>query len=76
MKNQRSLNGLNGLEISDNLTNQLHLSSFANLVPRVLSFPPYGASVGWVGENPGNEVAHLRVRQTKLAIYAGQLIYT
>ena len=36
-----------------------------NLVPRVLSYPPYGASlslslscsVGRVGENPGNEVA-------------------
>ena len=30
-----------------------------NLVPRVLSYPPYGAlsrSVGRVGENPGNEV--------------------
>ena len=36
-----------------------------NLVPRVLSYPPYGAllslscSVGHVGENPGNEVALL-----------------
>ena len=29
-----------------------------NLVPRVLSYPPHGASsVGRVGENPGNEVA-------------------
>ena len=33
----------------------------ANLVPRVLSYPPYptlslSRSVGWVGENPGNEV--------------------
>ena len=28
-----------------------------NLVPRVLSYPPYGARrVGQVGENPGNEV--------------------
>ena len=30
-----------------------------NLVPRVLSYPPYGArarSAGRVGENPGNEV--------------------
>ena len=26
-----------------------------NLVPRVLSYPPYGY-VGRVGENPGNEV--------------------
>ena len=42
--------------------------SFPNLVPRVLTYPPYGArerereslslslSVGRVGENPGNEV--------------------
>ena len=26
------------------------------LVPRVLSYPPYGASVGRVGENTGNEI--------------------
>ena len=28
-----------------------------NLVPRVLCYPPYGAREGWVGDNPGNEVA-------------------
>ena len=27
-----------------------------NLVPRVLSYPPFSRSAGWVGENPGNEV--------------------
>ena len=40
---------------------------YSNLVPRVLSYPPYGArgretrlslsrSIGRVGENPGNEI--------------------
>ena len=31
-----------------------------NLVPRVVSYPPFSRSVGWVGENPGNEVAGTR----------------
>ena len=31
-----------------------------NLVPRVLSYPPYGAREGWVGDNPGNEAASPR----------------
>ena len=29
-------------------------TSDRNLIPRVLSYPPYG---GRVGENPGNEIA-------------------
>ena len=32
-------------------------SGSPNRVPRVLSYPPCGAREGWVGENPGNEVA-------------------
>ena len=35
--------------------------SKSNLVPRVLSYPPY-VSVGRVGENPGNEVVQSQAK--------------
>ena len=39
----------------------IFVSTFNNLVPRVLSYPPY---VGRVGENLGNEVGLLRLFKT------------
>ena len=57
------------------------MTSEDNLVPRVLSYPPYGAGrssvgnpVGRVGENPGNEVGLRNERRNstlKTCHYAG-----
>ena len=41
---------------------------FPNLVPRVLSYPPYAHSVAQVGENPGNEVAYFRASKMCLKL--------
>ena len=41
-----------------------------NLVPRVLSYPPHGASsVGRVGENPGNEVASISIYRDQYDLF-------
>ena len=42
-----------GLTADTGLFQLTHFTWYCILVPRVLSYPPYG---GRVGENPGNEV--------------------
>ena len=53
------------------------LETIPNLVPRVLSCPPYGAREGRVGENPGNEVeqSHSAIRHDIDSFSSGNVYY-